>query len=69
LFLILVVGKQAIAQENTIIDEIKLAVMDAARSIQRYISNVRSRSLAESKYKTIMRYITQLSSDLSELTK
>jgi len=62
------VGKQAIAQENTIIDEIKLAVMDAARSIQRYISNVRSRSLAESKYKTIMRYITQLSSDLSELT-
>jgi len=62
------VGKQAIAQEDTIIDEIKLAVMDAARNIQRYISNVRSRSLAESKYKTIMRYITQLSGDLSELT-
>ncbi|MFP3279163.1 MAG: DNA topoisomerase VI subunit B [Candidatus Micrarchaeota archaeon] len=62
------VGKQAIAQEDSIIDEIKLAVMDAARNIQRYISNVRSRNLAESKYKTIMRYITQLSSDLSELT-
>jgi DNA topoisomerase-6 subunit B len=62
------VGKQAIAQENTIIDEIKLAVMDAARDIQRHISIVRSRSLAESKYKTIMRYITQLSGDLSELT-
>ena len=62
------VGKQAIAQEDTIIDEIKLAVMDAARNIQHYISNVRSRSLAESKYKTIMRYITQLSGDLSELT-
>ena len=62
------VGKQAIAQEEAIIDEIKLAVMDAARNIQRYISNVRSRNLAESKYKTIMRYITQLSSDLSELT-
>jgi DNA topoisomerase-6 subunit B len=62
------VGKQAIAQEDDIVDEIKLAVMDAARGIQRYISNVRSRNMAESKYKTIMRYINQLSNDLSELT-
>ncbi|MGB9732453.1 MAG: DNA topoisomerase VI subunit B [Candidatus Micrarchaeia archaeon] len=62
------VGKQSVAQEEEIIEEIKLAVMDAARNLQRYISNVRSRNVAESKYKTIMRYVTQLSSDLSELT-
>ncbi len=62
------VGKQAIAQEDEIIDEVKLAVMDAARSMQRYLSGVRSRNLAESKYKTITRYVSQLSSDLAELT-
>ncbi|MGC8662325.1 MAG: DNA topoisomerase VI subunit B [Candidatus Micrarchaeia archaeon] len=62
------VGKQAVAEEEDIIDEIKLAVMDAAREMQRYLSNVRSRSLAESKYKTITRYVSQLSDDLAELT-
>ncbi|MGC8710351.1 MAG: DNA topoisomerase VI subunit B [Candidatus Micrarchaeia archaeon] len=62
------VGKQAIAQEDEIIDEIKLALMDAGRVIQRYISGIRSRNVVESKYKTIMRYISQLSNDLSELT-
>jgi len=62
------VGKQAIADEEEIVDEIKLAVMDAARGMQAYISNTRSRELQESKYKTIMRYADQLSSDLGELT-
>ncbi len=42
--------------------------MDAGRVIQRYISGIRSRNVVESKYKTIMRYISQLSNDLSELT-
>jgi DNA topoisomerase-6 subunit B len=62
------VGKQAIAQEDEIIDEIKLALMDSGRVIQRYISGIRSRNVVESKYKTIMRYVSQLSNDLSELT-
>jgi DNA topoisomerase-6 subunit B len=62
------VGKQAIADEEEIVEEIKLAVMDAARGMQAYISNTRSRELQESKYKTIMRYADQLSTDLGELT-
>ena len=62
------VGKQAIAQEEEIIDEIKLAVMDCARSINRYIKGIKNRNLQESKYKTIMRYVNQLSSDLSDIT-
>ena len=62
------VGKQAIAQEEEIIDEIKLAVMDCARNINKYIRGIRNRNLQESKYKTIMRYVNQLSSDLSDIT-
>ncbi len=62
------VGKQAVSQEEEIIEEIKLAVQDAARSLQKYVSHIRNRNMQESKYKTIMRYINQLSSDLSELT-
>ena len=62
------VGKQSVAQEDEIIEEIRLAVMDTLRNLQRYLSNVRSRNIQESKYKTIMRYVNQLSGDLEELT-
>ncbi|MGC8479259.1 MAG: DNA topoisomerase VI subunit B [Candidatus Micrarchaeia archaeon] len=62
------VGKQAIAKEDDIIEEIKLAVMDCGRILQRYLSGVRNLQLQETRYKTIMRYIKQLSSDLSEIT-
>ncbi len=62
------VGKQAVSQEEEIIEEIKLAVMDAARSLQKYVSHVRNKSVQESRYKMIMRYINQLSGDLSNLT-
>lgn len=62
------VGKQAISQEGEIIEEVKLAVQDSSRILQRHLSSVRSRGVQESKYKTIMRYVGQLSGDLSELT-
>ncbi len=62
------VGKQAIAQEEEIIEEIKLAVMDCGRTVQRYISGVRNMKAQESRYKTIMRYVSQLSKDLSDIT-
>ena len=62
------VGKQAVAQEDEIVEEIKLALMDCGRILQRYISGMRSKELQESRYKMIMRYVNQLSSDLSEIT-
>ena len=62
------VGKQAISQEEEIIDEIKLAVQDCARALQRYLGGVRSKEVQESRYKTIMRYVSQLSGDLSGIT-
>ncbi len=62
------VGKQAVAQEDEIIEEIKLAAMDCGRTLQRYLSGIRNMAAQESKYKTIMRYVDQLSGDLSEIT-
>ncbi len=62
------VGKQAISQEAEIIEEIKLAVMDCARGLQRYMSGQKNRSIQTSKYNTIMRYVGQLSENLGEIT-
>ncbi len=59
------VGKQAIAKEDDIIEEIRLAVMDCGRILQRYISGIKNMQLQETRYKTIMRYISQLSNDLA----
>ena len=62
------VGKESIAQEDEIIDEIKLAVMEAARGVQRYVSGKARLHNEENRYKTIMRYTKQLAQDLSEIT-
>lgn len=62
------VGKQAISQETEIIEEIKLAVMDCARGLQRYMSGQKNKSIQTSKYNTIMKYVGQLSENLSEIT-
>ena len=62
------VGKEAIANTEEIIDEIKLALMDAARGMQRYIRGKQQFNVAANKYKMIMRYAKRLSKDLTELT-
>ncbi len=62
------VGKQAVAQDDELIEEIRLATMDAARRLERHISNKKNMHLQESRYKTIMRYVSQLSADLEEIT-
>ena len=62
------VGKEAIASTDEIIDEIKLALMDAARGMQRYIRGKQQFNVETNKYKTIMRYAKRLSKDLNELT-
>ncbi len=62
------VGKQAIAQEDEIVEEIRLAVQDAGRKLQRFLSGERQRSVQESGYKTIIRYVDQLAADLEEIT-
>ena len=62
------VGKQAVSQEAEIVEEIKLAVMECARELQRYMSGERNKDIQSSKYNTIMRYVGQLASNLNEIT-
>ncbi len=62
------VGKESIAQVDEIIEEIKLAVMEAARGVQRYVSGKAKLHEESSRYNTIMRYTKQLAGDLSEIT-
>ena len=60
-------GKQAISNEEEILQEIKNAIMEAARDLQRYLSGItRDKDRAERK-KAILRYVTQLSKDLPDL--
>ena len=62
------VGKEAIAQEEEIIDEVKLAIMDSARGVQYYVSGKQKISSETSRYRMIMRYTKQLAKDLSSIT-
>lgn len=61
-------GKQAISDEEDVVDEIRFAVMEAARGIQRYLSGKRKANEIATKRKLVLRYIQQLSSDLSTLS-
>ena len=62
------VGKESIAKHDEIIEEIRLALMEAARGIQRYIKGKQQINYEANKYKTIMRYSKQLAGDLSSIT-
>ncbi len=62
------VGKEAISQEAEIVEEIKLAVMEAARGVQRYVRGQDQMNFNFNRYKAISRYIKQLSKDLGDLT-
>jgi DNA topoisomerase-6 subunit B len=62
------VGKEAVSKEDEIIDEAKLAIMDAARGVQQYIRGKQHASFEANRYKTTMRYVKQLAKDISDLT-
>ena len=63
------VGKEAVAQEDEIIDEIKLAVMEAARGVQHYVRGKEKVAFDAGRYRAVSRYVKQLSGDVSDLTK
>ena len=61
-------GKKAISPEEDVMNEIKFAVMEAARGVQRYLSGKRRAIETANKRKLVMKYIDQLSSDLGYLS-
>ena len=60
-------GKQAISPEEDVMDEIKFAIMEASRGVQKYLSGKRKAHEIANKKKVVSRYIQQLSSDLAAL--
>ncbi|VVC03368.1 Type 2 DNA topoisomerase 6 subunit B [Candidatus Burarchaeum australiense] len=61
-------GKQAISDEDEILDEIKLAVMECCREVQLHLRGKARVGEREAKKKAIMRYVEQLAKDLAELS-
>ncbi|MFA6035895.1 MAG: DNA topoisomerase VI subunit B [Candidatus Micrarchaeia archaeon] len=61
-------GKQAISNEEEILDEIKRAVMECCRDVQLHLRGKAREGEREAKKKAIMRYVEQLSRDLAELS-
>jgi len=60
-------GKQAISDEEDIVEEIRNAIMESSRGMSRYLSGKRKAKEIETKRKVVSRYIIQLSEDLSDL--
>ncbi|MBU0590923.1 DNA topoisomerase VI subunit B [Candidatus Micrarchaeota archaeon] len=61
-------GKQAISQEEEVMSEIKFALMEASRGVQKYLSGKRKAHEIATKRKVVSRYVQQLSADLALLT-
>ena len=60
-------GKQSVMDEEEVVEEIRLAVMDAARGMQRFLHGKLRDKTRETKRKAIMRYVKQLAQDLPDL--
>ena len=60
-------GKQAISNDEEIVQEIKNAIMEAARDLQAYLSGIRRDHDRKERRKAILRYVSQLSHDLPDL--
>jgi len=61
-------GKQAVAGEEEILEETRLALMQIARKLQSFLSGRRRAAEAEAKKKMFERYIPETASALSKLT-
>ncbi|MDD5317635.1 MAG: DNA topoisomerase VI subunit B [Candidatus ainarchaeum sp.] len=61
-------GKQAISDEEEVVEEVRLAVMDAARRMQLFLHGRLRERNREVKKKAILRYIPQFAQDLVSLS-
>ncbi|MFH1306514.1 MAG: DNA topoisomerase VI subunit B [Candidatus Micrarchaeota archaeon] len=60
-------GKQAISNEEEVYQEIKNSVMEAARRLQLHLSGINKERERETRREAILRYVGQLSKDMTEL--
>ncbi len=61
-------SKEAISHYEEIIKEVKLALQDAARSLQRYLSKVHKAKASQERKSKFIRYIGEIATSLSILT-
>lgn len=61
-------GKQAIADEDEVIEELRLALMDAARRVARHIVGKRREKEKQEKKRMYLKYATEVALAVSELT-
>ena len=61
-------GKQSVSSEDDIVEEIKNAMMEAGRQVQKHLSGKRREKEKSTKKKVILRYVEQISGDLAELS-
>ncbi len=62
-------GKQAIADDEDIIKELRLAIMECGRKLQLHLGAIRRADLALRRESIFLRYIGEISDALSKLTK
>ena len=62
-------GKQAIAEEEEIIEEIRLALMDTGRKTARYIANKQKEYDKKIRRETFYKYIPEIAAALHNITK
>jgi DNA topoisomerase-6 subunit B len=62
-------GKQAIADDEDIIKELRLAIMECGRKLQLHLGAVRRADLARKRESIFSRYIGEISGAISSLTK
>ncbi len=60
-------GKQAISDEEEVYQEIKYAIMEVARKVQLHVGGIRRDHDQAERRKAILRYVQQLSRDLTDL--
>ncbi|MFA5108363.1 MAG: DNA topoisomerase VI subunit B [Candidatus Micrarchaeia archaeon] len=60
-------GKQAISQEDEVYQEIKNAIMEAARRLQLHLAGINKERDRAQRRNAVIKYVPQLSHDLSEL--
>lgn len=60
-------GKKAIASEEDVIDEIRLALMEAGRKVGKYVKGKKKKKKRKQKKKTFETYIPQIARSLAEI--
>ena len=61
-------GKQAVSDEEEVVKDIRLAIMDAARSVGRYVSGQARKYDREEKMKMLLLYVEPVAEAISTLT-